>query len=119
MAVLETIRDERLVENAAARGAELRAGLERIAAEDDRIGDVRGPGMMIGVEFVRDRDDARTGRDAAGSLSAACADAGLLLLTCGRSHEVVRWIPPLDVSPAEISEAVEIFGETLAAIPRD
>ena len=55
IAVLETIRDERLVENAVARGAELRAGLERIAAEDDRIGDIRGPGLMIGVEFVRDR----------------------------------------------------------------
>ena len=55
LAVLETIRDEGLLENAAARGAELRAGLERIAAEDDRIGDVRGPGLMVGVEFVRDR----------------------------------------------------------------
>jgi 4-aminobutyrate aminotransferase len=55
IAVLETIRDEGLVENAVARGAELRAGLERIAAEDERIGDVRGPGLMIGVEFVHDR----------------------------------------------------------------
>jgi 4-aminobutyrate aminotransferase-like enzyme len=49
---------------------------------------------------------------------AACADAGLLVLTCGPKHEVIRWIPPLDVSAAEISEAVEIFGETLAKIPR-
>ena len=44
---------------------------------------------------------------------AACADAGLLVLTCGSQHEVVRLIPPLDVSAAEIAEAVEIFGETL------
>ena len=36
-----------------------------------------------------------------------------------RFHEVMRWIPPLDVSGAEISEAVEIFGETLAGLPRD
>ncbi len=119
VAVLETMRDERLVENAAARGAELRAGLERIAAEDDRIGDVRGPGMMIGVEFVRDRATREPDATLPDRLSAACADAGLLLLTCGRSHEVIRWIPPLDVSPAEVSEAVEIFGETLASIPRD
>jgi 4-aminobutyrate aminotransferase len=47
---------------------------------------------------------------------AACADAGLLILTCGRQHEVVRWIPPLDVSAAEIAEAVEIFGETLGRL---
>ena len=45
---------------------------------------------------------------------AACADAGLLVLTCGSQHETVRWIPPLDVTAAEIAEAVEIFGETLA-----
>ncbi len=119
LAVLETIQSEGLLENAVARGEELRAGLQRIAAEDDRIGDVRGPGLMVGVEFVRDR----TTREADGTLpdrlSAACADAGLLVLTCGREHEVVRWIPPLDVTAAEISEAVEIFGESLAGIPRE
>jgi 4-aminobutyrate aminotransferase len=119
VAVLETIRGERLVENAAARGEELRAGLARVAAEDDRIGDVRGPGMMLGVEFVRDRTTREPDGLLPDRLSAACADAGLLVLTCGRQHEVIRWIPPLDVSSAEIAEAVEIFGETLAAIPRD
>ena len=118
LAVLETIQDERLVENASARGQELRAGLERIAAEDDRIGDVRGPGLMVGVEFVRDRSTREPDGQLPDALSAACADAGLLVLTCGRQHEVVRWIPPLDVTAAEISEAVEIFGEALAGMPR-
>jgi 4-aminobutyrate aminotransferase len=117
-AVLETIREERLVENAATRGAELVAGLERIAAEDDRIGDVRGPGLMVGVELVRDRETAEPDGALADRLMAACADAGLLVLLCGREHQVVRWIPPLNVTGAEIAEAVEIFGETLAAIPR-
>jgi 4-aminobutyrate aminotransferase len=119
IAVLEAIRDEGLVENAVARGAELKAGLERVAAEDDRIGDVRGPGMMIGVEFVRDRVTREPDGLLPDRLSLACADAGLLVLTCGSQHEVVRWIPPLDVTAAEISEAVEIFGESLAGIPRD
>jgi 4-aminobutyrate aminotransferase len=49
---------------------------------------------------------------------AASADAGLLVLLCGRDHQVVRWIPPLDVTAAEIAEAVEIFGEALGSIPR-
>ncbi len=118
LAVLETIRDEALVENAAARGAELTAGLGRIAAEDDRIGDIRGPGLMVGVEFVRDRATGEPDGALPDRLSAACADAGLLVLTCGRSHQVVRWLPPIDVTAAEIAEAVEIFGETLAAQPR-
>ena len=119
IAVLETIRSDGLVENIVARGAELRAGLERIAAEDDRIGDIRGPGLMIGVEFVRDRATREPDGSLPDRLSAACADNGMLVLTCGSQHEVVRWIPPLDVTAAEISEAVEIFGESLAAIPRD
>jgi 4-aminobutyrate aminotransferase len=115
LAVLETIESDGLVANAAARGAELRAGLERIAAEDDRIGDIRGPGMMIGVEFVKDRSTREPDSTLPDRLMAACADRGLLVLTCGSLHEVVRWIPPLDVTAAEISEAIEIFGEALAA----
>ncbi len=118
LAVLETIRSEGLLENVVARGEELRAGLARVAAEDDRIGDVRGPGLMIGVEFVRDTVSREPDGTLPDRLSAACADNGLLLLTCGSQHEVVRWIPPIDVTAAEISEAVEIFGETLASIPR-
>ncbi len=118
LAVLETIRDDNLVENAATRGAELVAGLGRIAAEDDRIGDIRGPGLMVGVEFTRDRATGEPDGTTPDVLMAACADAGLLILTCGRQHEVVRWIPPLDVSAAEIAEAIEIFGESLARSPR-
>ncbi|MFL5640821.1 MAG: aspartate aminotransferase family protein [Chloroflexota bacterium] len=110
IAVLETMRDEGLVGNAVERGAELVAGLGAIAAEDDRIGDIRGLGLMVGVEFT---DPALPDQ-----LMAACADAGLLVLTCGRQHETVRWIPPIDVTAAEIAEAVEIFGETLAGMPR-
>jgi 4-aminobutyrate aminotransferase len=116
VAVLETIRDEDLVANADARGAELRAGLAKLAAEDERIGDIRGPGLMVGVEFVRDRATREPDGTLPDVLMSTCADNGLLVLTCGRRHEVVRWIPPLDATSAEIAEAVEIFGESLASI---
>ena len=92
-------------------------GLGRIAAEDDRIGDIRGPGLMIGVEFVRDRATREPDGDAARP-----AERGLRRRRAARpdlrvaSTRSMRWIPPLDVTAAEISEAVEIFGETLAAI---
>ena len=97
------------------RGAELRAGLERIAAEDDRVGDIRGPGLMVGVEFVTDKATRAPDSALPDRLIALCADRGLLVLSCGSQHEVVRWIPPLDVTAGEISEAIEIFGEALAA----
>jgi 4-aminobutyrate aminotransferase-like enzyme len=116
IAVLETIRSERLVENAAARGAELRSGLGRIAAEDERIGDVRGPGLMIGVEFVRDRATREPDGEMTDRLMARAADLGLLLLSCGPAHQVIRWIPPIDVTSAEISEGLEIFGESLRTV---
>jgi 4-aminobutyrate aminotransferase len=116
IAVLETFADEDLVANAAVRGAELTSGLERLKAEDDRIGDVRGPGLMVGVEFVRDRATGEPDGDLATAVVARSAELGLLVLSCGMSHQVVRWIPPIDVTAAEISEAVEIFGETLRTI---
>jgi 4-aminobutyrate aminotransferase len=116
IAVLETIADEGLVENAAARGAELKAGLARIAAEEPRIGDVRGPGLMIGVEFVKDGTTREPDGATAKTAIARAADLGLLLLTCGSSGQTIRWIPPIDVTAAEVSEAVEIFGETLRTI---
>jgi 4-aminobutyrate aminotransferase len=113
IAVLETIADENLVANAARRGEELTSGLLRLKAEDDRIGDVRGPGLMIGVELVRDQATKEPDGDLATALVARSAELGLLVLSCGVAHQVVRWIPPIDVSSAEISEAVEIFGEAL------
>ena len=119
LAVLETIREERLLENVVARGEELRAGLgrDRRRGRPDRRHPRPGPDGRRGI---RPRPgDARAGRHAPDRLSAAPADAGLLILTCGRLHEVVRWIPPLDVTSAEIAEAVEIFGESLAGIARD
>ncbi|HYX11060.1 MAG TPA: aminotransferase class III-fold pyridoxal phosphate-dependent enzyme, partial [Candidatus Acidoferrum sp.] len=108
----------RLVENAAERGEELVAGLGRLAAEDDRIGDIRGHGLMVGVEMVVDRRTKSPDGEAGDMLIAACADEGLLVLTCGMAHQVVRWIPPLDVTPAEIVEGLEIFGNALNRLPQ-
>ena len=115
VAVLDTIVGEDLVANSAARGAELLAALREIAATDERIGDVRGPGLMIGVEFVRDRGTREPDGETCEAVIQACADEGLLLITCGVDHNVIRWIPPIDVTPAEIEEALAIFRRVLAA----
>ena len=118
LAVLATIQSEHLVANAAARGAELSRGLEAMAAEDPRIGDVRGPGLMIGVELVKDRATRAPDGDLAAALIAGCADNGLLVLSCGRDHNVIRLIPPLDVTPEEVGEALGILDRTLAGLGR-
>jgi 4-aminobutyrate aminotransferase len=115
IAVLEIIREEGLVTNAAARGEELTRGLKALAAEHPRIGDVRGPGLMIGVEMVKDRQTREPASELGDALSAACAERGLLLLTCGPSHNIMRWIPPLDVARDEIEEGLGVFQAALLA----
>ncbi|HXG40734.1 MAG TPA: aminotransferase class III-fold pyridoxal phosphate-dependent enzyme [Candidatus Limnocylindrales bacterium] len=119
IAVLETIRSERLVDNAAERGAQLIAGLRATMADDRRIGDVRGRGLMVGVEFVRDRLTREPDGATVEALLALCADDGLLVLSCGREHHVVRFLPPLDVTAAEIDEALGIFRSALGRIAPD
>ncbi|MBA2557179.1 MAG: aminotransferase class III-fold pyridoxal phosphate-dependent enzyme [Chloroflexi bacterium] len=120
IAVLETIADEGLVENAAARGEELIRGLRGLMDGDDgdsRIGDVRGRGLMIGVELLRDRDSRTPDGALAQAVINRCADDGLLLLTCGPAHNVIRWIPPLDVTPDELATALRTFQVALEATP--
>ncbi len=114
IAVLETIQAEELVANAAARGAQLTAGLQTIMAGDAGIGDVRGPGLMIGTVMVTDRAHRTPDGDRTERVIQRCADLGLLLLSCGVDHDTVRWIAPIDVTVAEINEALGIFAEALA-----
>jgi 4-aminobutyrate aminotransferase len=111
-ATIDVIRGEKLAENAAAAGAFLMNGLRDLQAEYPVIGDVRGRGLMVGVEFT----------DSAGRADAATADAvlaeslrrRLLLLNCGSYKNVIRWIPPLVVSQEQLSAALATFNEALA-----
>jgi 4-aminobutyrate aminotransferase len=105
------------VANSAARGAQLMDGLRAIAAKDPRIGDVRGLGLMIGTEFVKDRETREPDGETCETVIQRCADEGLLILSCGTEHNVIRWIPPIDVTAAEIDEALGIFGRVLASTP--
>jgi 4-aminobutyrate aminotransferase len=115
IAVLETIVAEGLVANSAARGEQLVAGLRQLAEQEPRIGDIRGMGLMIGVEMV----NAETGEpdgELGNRLLDGCADEGLLVLTCGPAHNAIRWCAPLDVSAEEIDEGLEVFGRVLGSL---
>ncbi len=116
IAVLETIQGKNLLANASARGAELTTGLRALMAEDERIADVRGPGLMIGVEFTSDRAARTPDGVMATAVQQRSAELGLLVLTCGMQHQVIRWVPPLDATPAEVAESLEIFGEALRTV---
>jgi 4-aminobutyrate aminotransferase len=116
LATLEVIEEEKLVENAAKRGDQLREGLEKVAAGTAAIGDVRGLGLMQASEFV-DADgepDAAT----ASKVQQEAARRGLLLLTCGTYGNVVRMIPPLVVRPEHVEEALAVWGDVVADCTR-
>jgi len=114
LATLDVIQEERLVENAATVGARLLEQLQDVAGAREAIGDVRGRGLMIGTEFSR-LDGTPDGETAA-SVRSECERRGLLLLPCGAFGQVVRWLPPLIVSEAQVKEAAGIFEEAVAEV---
>ncbi|OFX28285.1 MAG: 4-aminobutyrate aminotransferase, partial [Armatimonadetes bacterium RBG_16_67_12] len=116
VATLEAIRDERILENVRARSAE---AMPRLAALADRvpfIGDVRGAGLMIGLEFV----DPDQGGAPAGALVRrvleGCLRRGLLLYPAGWAGHVLRFIPPLNVTSAELNDGLSILEDTVRAL---
>jgi 4-aminobutyrate aminotransferase len=110
VATIQTIREEKLVENAVTRGEQLTAGLRQLQAEFSCIGEVRGAGLMVATEFGRSGEpDAATPK----AIIKAAQEAGLVLLGCGTYDNVLRWIPPLVVSEDQIDEALRIFAAVL------
>ena len=112
VATIAVMRDEDLPGNAARQGARLMDGLKELQAEYPVIGDVRGRGLMVGVEFGQ---NGQPNKDAAKAVQQACLDRNLLLLTCGTYDNVIRWIPPLVVDSAQIDDALGIFAEALGS----
>ena len=106
--------DEKLVENAADRGAPAAGGPAAGRRTARAISDVRGLGLMLGNEF-RDGDGAPDGATAARAQQEA-AKNGLLLLTCGAYGQVVRFIPALVVTEAQVDEAAGIWADSVAAV---
>ncbi|HLF03484.1 MAG TPA: aminotransferase class III-fold pyridoxal phosphate-dependent enzyme, partial [Anaerolineales bacterium] len=111
VATIQTMRDERLIENAAKMGEVLVAGLRKIQEEHPEIGDVRGAGLMIATEFTDPKRQPWT--DRAKAVTKAALNEGLMLLTCGSYDNTIRWIPPLIVSEPQIKEALGMFERAL------
>ncbi len=115
VATIQAMREERMLENAQERGAELMSGLRRLQEEYPQIGDVRGLGLMIGAEFIVDGRPEKA-KPLTKALIHAAEERGLLLLTCGTYDNTIRWIPPLNVSREQIQEGLRIFEEALQAV---
>ncbi len=106
-----------LMQNAARMGEHLMAGLRALQEKYEVIGDLRGVGLFIGVDFVKDRVTKEPAREFVGKLEMAAFRRGLLLLPCGQS--VIRLAPPLIVDEYDIDTGLAILDECLAELTAD
>src|SRR5262245_8085037 len=117
VAALETIRllEAELIENAATIGEHLLQSLRKLMTRCSVIGEVRGRGLMIGIELVKNfatKEKAVAWRDLAVQ---RCFEKGLLILGCGEN--TLRLMPPLIVNRAQADAALEVLEEVLLALP--
>ncbi|MFM9108697.1 MAG: aspartate aminotransferase family protein [Chloroflexota bacterium] len=125
-AVLRYVLEHRLIGNAAEQGDRLLAGLRRLQERHDIIGDVRGLGLLCGVEFVRDRA-TKTPFPAALAVSkrigAATMERGLISYpgagtVDGQTGDHLLYAPPLTITAAQVDELLGILDESIAAVSR-
>jgi 4-aminobutyrate aminotransferase len=111
------IEDEGLVANARARGSQMLAGMHTIAAGHRSVGDVRGLGCMLAFEFVRpgEGDGRVPNPDVTKRVLAEALERKLIVLSAGTYANVVRIIPPLVTTAAEVDLALSVLGDSLEA----
>ena len=115
LATLKLLK-ERLVANAADVGAHLMDGLKGLMAKHRLIGDVRGRGLMVGVELVRDRTTKERAIEERDAVVNEAFSRGLLLLGAGKN--AIRFSPPLVITRDQADVAVQIVDESLSAVER-
>ncbi|MDJ0950646.1 MAG: aspartate aminotransferase family protein [Alphaproteobacteria bacterium] len=117
LAVLGVIVSEQLAERAAAMGDYLCESLLELQKRHEAIGDVRGRGLLLGVEIVADRSTREPGYELIKALTARCFALGLNVNQVGGPHAVWRIAPPLTVSRDEIDQAIEIMDQAFKGGP--
>ncbi|MDF3336751.1 4-aminobutyrate--2-oxoglutarate transaminase [Mycolicibacterium septicum] len=113
LAVIDTIEREELLARAVEIEKAMIGRLEAIAAEDSRIGEVRGRGAMIAVELV-EAGTTEPDADLAKQVSAAAHAQGLVVLTCGTYGNVLRFLPPLSMPDHLLEEGLDILAAIFA-----
>lgn len=114
-AALKTIEllERELIENAAHIGDYLKRNLQKLMAKHECIGDVRGMGLMLGVEFVKDKTSRKPDPELRDRVEMASFERGLVLL--GAGVNTIRWSPPLILSKENVDVAIEIFDDAITA----
>ncbi len=111
LATIAVLQEEKLPERAARLGAQVLERLRKFAAGKKHVGEVRGLGLMIGIEF--NDKDGNPSKEIAEQVAERAFENKLLLLTCGSHGQVIRLIPPLNMSDAECEKGIEILEKAM------
>jgi 4-aminobutyrate aminotransferase len=115
LASIMAIKEEGLISNAQRIGLRLINGLKDIAEKAPRVGDVRGRGLMIGIELVEDKATKRAAREAANKIKDDLFKKGLIVGTGGIRKNVVRILPPLVINDEDADILLEAMGVALTS----
>lgn len=115
-AVLEVIDREKLQANSLAMGGHLSAGLARLKEKHNLIGDVRGKGLMLGIELVKDRATKEPAKAECAQVLEACRDLGLLLGKGGLHGQTIRFSPPMCIHQGDADFILEVLDQALASL---
>lgn len=118
---LEIIKRDNLTENATLRGEQLRAGLAAIQTDFPQIGDIRGRGLMNGIEIVKPGESNKLGQavadpELAAKVQRAALERGLIIEKGGRQGAVLRFLPPLVISATQIDFVIDTMRSAFAAV---
>jgi 4-aminobutyrate aminotransferase len=116
LTVLEIIKTEKLLDNAIKQGNYLQTQLKEMQEKHLMIGDVRGKGLMVGVEIVKDKDSKEVAPKATNEIMMECFRKGLAIVNCGVN--VIRWMPPLTITRDLVDSSLNIFEKVLTKIEK-
>jgi len=113
-ATIDLIEEDRLMDHTETAGKRFREGLDALKEKHASVGDVRGMGLMLGVELVKDRKTKEPATDLANKVLGRARDNGLVIGKGGLYANVLRMSPPLNIPLADIDQAVAILDKSLA-----
>jgi 4-aminobutyrate aminotransferase / (S)-3-amino-2-methylpropionate transaminase / 5-aminovalerate transaminase len=115
VAVLQVVEEEGLMERSEQVGKTIRARWEQLAGQIPEVGDIRGIGSMIGVEFVKDRATKEPNEAYLGALISGTIRRGLVTVSCGIYHNVLRHLIPLVITDEQLDEALDVVSAAAMA----
>ena len=115
-ATMDVIEEENLIANARAMGDRLRDGLEHLMNQHPLVGDVRGRGLLLGMELVKDRKTKAYASEEAARFMDKCKDKGVLVGKGGLFGNVIRLAPPLTINAEQIDLMLDVFDQALAEL---